>query len=262
VSAGRLEGRAALVVGASRGIGAAIARAYAREGAAVAVSARSAAPLEALAGELRAGGAGAAAIAADVADPGAAAAAVAAAAAALGRPVDVLVYAAGQPAVGRFEDLGDDVWRRLYEVNVLGAARFARAVLPAMRDAGSGRIVNVASTAAKYGSMFQSPYNATKHALLGMTRCLALETARSGITVNAICPGFVDTEMVHAAVPVWAPLLGVPEDEVVGAVVSRVPIGRMIEPSEVAELACYLASPGASGMTGQGVTLAGGLILI
>jgi NAD(P)-dependent dehydrogenase (short-subunit alcohol dehydrogenase family) len=258
---GRLDGRTALVVGASRGIGAEIARAFAREGAAVGVTARSADALDALRDELLATGARCAAVAADAAEPAAADDAVAVITAQLG-PVDVLVYAAGQSAVGRFEDLDDGVWDRLYAVNVVGAVRFARAVLPGMRERRWGRVINIASTAAKYGSTFQSPYNATKHAMLGLTRCLALETAGDGVTVNAICPGFVDTEMVHDAVPEWGRLLGIAPDEVIGTVLARVPTRRLIQTSEVAELACYLASAQAGALTGQGVTLAGGLILI
>jgi len=259
---GRLQGRTAFIVGASRGIGAEIARSYAREGAAVAVGARSLGALEELREELREGGAEATALAVDAADPEAVAATAAAAEQALGQ-VDVLVYAAGVAAVGRFEELDDEVWTDLYEVNVMGAVRFARALLPGMRSRGWGRIVNVASTAAKYGSMYQSPYNATKHAMLGLTRCLALETAAEGITVNAICPGFVDTEMLRSGAPALAELIGVPAEGVIEALVSaKVPQKRLLEPAEVAELATYLASPEAAGMTGMGLTLAGGLILV
>jgi NAD(P)-dependent dehydrogenase (short-subunit alcohol dehydrogenase family) len=259
---GKLDGQVALVVGASRGIGAEIARALASEGADVGLCARSVPSLEAVAEELRRNGAETAAFDCDAADPDAVTATVAAVAERLGA-VDVLVYAAGAAAVGRFEDIEDAQWQRLYEVNVMGAVRFARAVLPGMRGRGHGRIVNIASTAAKYGSLYQSPYNASKHALLGLTRCLALETAADGITVNAICPGYVDTEMLREAVPEWASLLGLPEAELLDTLVAaKVPQKRLLEPAEIAELALYLASPGAGGLTGQGLTLAGGLILI
>lgn len=220
-----LSGRCALVVGASRGIGASAATALAARGARVAVSARTAASLHGVADQVRATGAEAHVVAADVTDPDSAQRVLDEVTEGLG-PVDVLVYATGQSAVGRFEDLSDDDWRRLYEVNVLGAVRLARAVLPHMRDQGWGRVINVASTAAKYGSKLQSPYNATKHALLGLTRCLALETAGTGITVNAVCPGFVDTEMVQQAVPLWATQLGVPESAVIPGLLSRVPLGQ------------------------------------
>jgi NAD(P)-dependent dehydrogenase (short-subunit alcohol dehydrogenase family) len=110
--------------------------------------------------------------------------------------------------------------------------------------------------------MHQSPYNATKHARLGLTRCVALETAGDGITVNAICPGFVDTDMLRDALPGWAAAAQADPEELLEGLISRVPIGRLLESAEVAELATYVASPQASGMTGQDLTLAGGLILI
>lgn len=256
-----LVGRTALVVGASRGIGAQTARALAAAGARVALTARSADDLQGLADELRHGGTEVVAITADVLDPAAADRVVAEVAATLG-DVDVLVYAAGQGAAARFEDIDDDVWSRLFDVNVLGAVRYSRAVLPRMRASGWGRIVYIASTAAKYGTRYQSPYNASKHAVLGLTKCLALETAGDGVTVNAVCPGFVDTDMVRDAVPQWAELLGVPEADVVPGLLTRVPIGRMLQPDEVARLTAYVASPAAGGITGQGLTLDGGLVLV
>jgi NAD(P)-dependent dehydrogenase (short-subunit alcohol dehydrogenase family) len=259
----RFEGRTALVVGASRGIGAEIARGLSREGAAVAICARSTRPLEELAEELQAGGREAAPITCDVSDPAAIEAAAAEAATRLGA-IDVLVYAAGTPgAVGPFEKLTDEDWIRANVVNVMGAVRFSRAVLPAMRERRWGRIVNIASTAAKYGSMYYSAYNASKHALLGLTRCLALETATDGITVNALCPGYVDTEMLREAAPGLADLVGVAPDEVLDTLVAtKVPQRRLIKPSEVAELALYVASPGAASVTGQGLTIAAGSLLI
>lgn len=260
-SAQDLAGRTVLVVGASRGIGASVASDMASRGADVAISARSRTALDEVADAISAAGGRVAAVPGDVTDPASPAAVVAQAETLLG-PIDVLVYAAGRSAVGRFEELDDAQWADCHEVNVMGAVRYARAVLPGMTDQGWGRIINVASTAAKYGSRFQSAYNASKHALLGFTRCLALEAAQTGITVNAICPGFVETEMVRDAVPDWAKVTGLPEDQVIGALLTRVPIGRMLESSEVAALACYLASDAAGGMTGQGLTLDGGLILV
>ncbi|TMR40629.1 SDR family NAD(P)-dependent oxidoreductase [Actinomadura geliboluensis] len=256
-----LSGRCALVVGASRGIGAEAATRLAERGARVALTARSADSLERLAATLRASGAECAAYPADVTVTGDVSRVVDRVGAELG-PVDVLVYATGQGAVGRFESIDEAEWRRLYEVNVIGAVGFARAVLGPMRERGWGRIVAVASTAAKYGSRLQSPYNASKHALLGLVRCLALETAGDGITVNAVCPGFVDTEMVAQALPRWASVLGTSEEAVLAGLLSRVPQGRMLGVGEVAELVAYVASPAAAGLTGQGLTLDGGLILV
>jgi NAD(P)-dependent dehydrogenase (short-subunit alcohol dehydrogenase family) len=256
-----LRGRTALVVGASRGIGAEIARELARRGAQVVLGARSTAALHAVRDEITAEGHVAHAVSVDATRPSSINAAVERARSLAG-PIDILVYASGASTVGRFDDLGDDTWTHLYELNVLGAVRFTRALLPDMRERRWGRVIFIASTAAKHGSLYQAPYNATKHALLGMVKCVALETARTGVTVNAVCPGFVDTDMVGEAIPQWAELLNVPEDQIVDTVVSRVPMRRMLQPEEVAAMACYVASPKAAGLTGQGLTLDGGLILI
>jgi NAD(P)-dependent dehydrogenase (short-subunit alcohol dehydrogenase family) len=163
---------------------------------------------------------------------------------------------------GRFQDFEITDWQRIVDVNVLGTVRVTRAFLPQMIDEGRGRIINMASTAGKYGSLFQSPYNATKHAVVGITRCLALEAAASGVRVNAICPGFVETEMVDGAVQGFAQVLGIAPEQVVPSVLQRVPIGRLLQPEEIAELAVYLASGPGDAMTGQSLTIAGGLILV
>jgi NAD(P)-dependent dehydrogenase (short-subunit alcohol dehydrogenase family) len=131
-----------------------------------------------------------------------------------------------------------------------------------MRERGWGRIVNIASIAGQYGSLNQTPYNTTKHALLGFTKSLALETGADGVTVNAICPGAVETEMFLEALPRWAKERGVSRDEMLDGFLSRIPIGRMMKPDEVADLVVYLASPAAAAMTGQGITLDGGLMHI
>jgi NAD(P)-dependent dehydrogenase (short-subunit alcohol dehydrogenase family) len=257
----RFQGRTAFVAGASRGIGAAIALGLAREGAAVALSARSVEALDELAAEVRRDGGTAETIACDVLDPQAIEDAVTTATDRLG-PIDILVYAAGISEAAPFEEIGDEVWKRIYEVNVMGTVRFSRAVLPAMRERGWGRIVNIASAAAKTGSMNQSPYNASKHAMLGLTRCLALETALDGITVNAVCPSYVDTELLRETAPGWAAMYGVEPHEVMDKLKERMPQGRLLEVEEVAELALYVASPAAAGVTGQGLTIAGGSLLI
>lgn len=257
-----LTGRVALVVGASRGIGAEIARDIGRRGGRVIAVARSTEALNQVCKDIIREGGEAHAIAVDVTDPVAIKESVRDIHSRVG-PIEILIYATGVAAVGPFESLDDDVWLQLYTVNVLGAVRYARAVLPEMRSRGWGRIVVVASTAAKYGSRFQSPYNASKHALLGFVRCLALETAAQGITVNAVCPGFVDTDMVRAVMlPEHARLLGVDKDEVMKGLLDRVPTGQVLTVEEVSAMTVFLLSKAARNITGQGLTIDGGMILI
>ena len=260
--ADRLTGQVAVVTGASRGIGRAIAEAYAREGAAVICAARSRDQLEEVTDGIEDAGGQAVAVACDISDDGQVADLVDRAEDAFG-PVDTLVNNAGVYKPGRFLDYELEDFRHIMEVNWLGTVRVTQAFLPGMIEREHGRIINVASTAGKYGSLFQSPYNSSKHAVVGLTRCLALETAKQGIRVNAICPGFVDTDMISgSAVSGFSEIMGIDEDQVVPAVLQRVPIGRMLEPEEVAELAVYVASPPADAMTGQALTISGGLILV
>jgi NAD(P)-dependent dehydrogenase (short-subunit alcohol dehydrogenase family) len=260
--AGRLGGKRAVVTGAGRGIGRAIALAYAKEGAAVVCSGRHKEPLDEVAGIIADGGGRAEVVCADVTKDDEVEELARQALSQLGG-VDVLVNNAGVYAPGAFGDQSLDDWQRVLDVNVLGVVRVTRAFLPAMLEAGSGRVVNIASTAGKYGSLYQSPYNASKHAVVGLTRCLALETAGKGVTVNALCPGFVRTGMIgEDAYEVFAREIGCAPEEVEARLLGRVPIGRFIEPEEVAEAAVYVASDPAGAMTGHAVTLSGGLILV
>lgn len=258
---GRLAGKIAVVTGASRGIGEEIAKAYAREGADCVLAARSVDRLEETAGELEGLGVKALAVPVDVTDDGSVDELARRTLDAFGR-IDVLVNNAGVYRPAPFLDYEMEDWQELVEVNLLGTVRVTRAFLPGMLEHGSGAIVNVASTAGKYGSLFQSPYNSSKHAVVGLTRCLALETAKSGVRVNAVCPGFVDTPMVGDALPRFAEIFGVPSDEVLPRLLQRVPMGRLLEPDEVASLAVYLGSDESRGMTGQSLTISGGLILV
>lgn len=251
----------ALVTGASRGIGRAIAMKLAERGASVAVAARTTSDLSAVEKEIRSAGGIAVSIPVDVADPESVRALVDSVRRRLG-PATVLVNNAGIHQPKPFLEYSLEEWRRMFDVNVIGTVTVSRAVLPEMIEAGHGRIINIASTAGKYGSLFQSPYNATKHAVVGLTRCLALETAASGVRVNAVCPGFVDTELIDRAVPGLARAMGVAEEEVVPTLVDKIPIGRFVEPREVAELVAYLAGPEADAVTGQALTISGGMLLI
>ena len=259
-----LSGVRALITGAGRGIGAAVAEAFAARGAAVAVVARTESEVEAVASAVNSGAGGVGRAVwhrLDVSDQASVDEVQHWAPDALGGSVNVLVNNAGVYTPNKFLDYSIGEWRDMFEVNVVGAVRMCRAFLPSMVKEGSGRIINMASTAGKWGSMNQSAYNTSKHALVGLTKCLALETAASGVRVNAVCPGFVDTPLLIGSES-FQKILTTDELGVRAMIQQRTPIGRTITVGEVAALTVYLASPGADGMTGIAVTLAGGLILV
>jgi meso-butanediol dehydrogenase / (S,S)-butanediol dehydrogenase / diacetyl reductase len=256
----RLSGRRAVITGGGRGIGASIARAFAAEGAAVLIAARSTDQTEAVAREISTAGGLAIAMTVDVTDDASVSTLAQRAPAALGGPADVLVNNAGRYLPRRFLDYSAQEWAAIMDANLLGAVRVTQAFLPEMLAKKAGRIINIASTAGKYGTAGQSAYNASKHAILGLTRSLALEVAAQGVRVNAICPGWVDTELLQPEL--LSPVLGVPAADVPETLARRAPIGRLIRPEEVAALAVYLAAPESDGVTGVGLTLAGGMVLI
>ncbi len=257
----RLAGKTALITGAGRGIGREIALRFAREGAAVVLLARTAAELDAVAAEVQAQGGRALALPADVTSEASVGGAVSEAVESLG-PIDVLVTSAGVYSVARFLDQSLADWKRIFDVNVHGTFIATQAVLPGMLERHNGRIIAIASTAGKWGTRYQSAYNASKHAVLGLTKCLALETAEAGVRVNAICPAFIDSPMVEQQLPNLARILGSDVDAARGALLGRIPIGRLIRLDEIPPLAVYLASDESEGMTGQAITLDGGMIFL
>lgn len=243
--------RRALVTGGTRGIGHAIARRLIAEGVMVTITGRNADAAR------RAGEAlGCAALAADVSDEAAIARAIAAA-----QPIDILVNNAGialsRPAVKL--TLAD--WQHVLSINLTGAFIGCRLVLPSMIERGWGRIVNVASTAGLRPYLYTAAYCAAKHGLIGLTRALALETARNGVTVNAVCPGFTATDMAADAIAAIdaATSRGV---EAARAALERFnPQHRLTEPDEVAAAVAFLCREEAHGITGQSIVIAGGEVM-
>ena len=257
----RLEGQVAVVTGAGRGIGRAIATAFAREGAAVVLAARSVDQLADVEAQIVVSGGRAVVQQTDVTSDVDVGRLQEVAVEAFGPPT-VVVNNAGAYAAGRFADLPMADFERLVQVNYLAVVRVVKAFLPAMVESGRGSLIAVASTAGKYGTALQTPYNGSKHAVVGLTRSLGLELGSTGVRINAICPGFVETELIDQAVPEMARALGIESAQMAGAMLQRVPIGRLLQPDEIAHLAVYLASDESAGMTGQSLTISGGLIVV
>lgn len=256
-----LTGRVAVVTGAGSGIGQAVALALAEAGAAVLAADRNGEAAAATAASLRARGATAAAQVVDVADPEAVQSMIEAAVTGLGG-VDILVNNAGFQHVAPLEEFPLEQWNRLLAVLLTGPFLCTRAALPYMKRKGWGRVLNIASIHGKVGAPFKVGYCAAKHGVLGLTRVAALETAADGITVNAICPGFVDTPLVRNQIPALARNMNCSEDEAVErAILSRVPQRRLLEAAEVGRLAVFLASDAAAGITGQALNLDGGTVM-
>src|SRR5215471_11072311 len=247
-----LAGRHALVTGGSRGIGRAIAVAMTQAGAAVTVVGREAATLT----ETVAQGDAKDFVAADVTDATALGAGIAKAAARHG-PIDILIANAGGAESAPFAKADPQLFRRMFELNVMGSVHAIRAVLDGMTVRRFGRIVAVASTAGLKGYAYVSAYCAAKHALIGLVRSLALETAATGVTVNAVCPGYTDTDMVREGAARIAAKTGRPAGEAVAAMVRTNPLGRLITPEEVAGAVLFLCSPGADAVTGTALTVGG-----
>ncbi len=250
-----IERRHAVVTGGGSGIGLAIASALARCGATLTIMGRNVETLTNRARELSA-----TAVPVDVTDSQSVQSAFEQAASANGA-VSILINNAGGVQSGPFRKLDDDGWQRTLNLNLSGVFRCSRAVAPQMLDAGYGRIVNIASTAALKGYAYVSAYCAAKHGVVGLTRALATEFAQSGVTVNAVCPGYTDTDIVSSAIQKIVDATGRSEPEALAELVSANPQGRLINPKEVAETVLWLLGEGSASITGQSIAVAGGEVM-
>lgn len=254
-----LAGRHAVVTGGGRGIGLAVARRLLDAGASVTLLGRNSATLEcaaaALAAPERVG-----ISAADVADMEQVRQAFAQATQRFG-PAAVLVNNAGQAVSERFDRMDAKLWSEMLAVNLTGTFHCTQAALPAMVAAGWGRIVNVASTAGLVGYAYVSAYCAAKHGVIGLTRALALETARKGVTVNAVCPGYTDTDLVQDAVRNIMDKTGMDNEHARAKLAERNPQGRLVQPGQVADTVAWLCSTGAAAVNGQAIPVDGGEVM-
>lgn len=255
------KGQHALVTGGGRGIGAAIADALAAHGASLTLLGRTAATLEAKQAELAGRfGVTAGIAAADVTDEAAVEAAFAGAVAERG-PISILVNNAGRGDSAPFKRTTTEFFMRMVEVNLLSTFLCIRQALPAMAEAGYGRIVNIASTAGLVGYRYVTAYVASKHGVVGLTRSLALETAKTGVTVNAVCPGYVETDMTADTIANIVKKTGMEAGAARAQLAQGNPQGRLIDPAEVANAVVWLARPDSGSITGQSIPVAGGEIM-
>ncbi len=253
----RLGDRVALVTGGGRGIGAAVARALASEGARVAVASRTLTEIDEVARELTQSGSQSIAVQCDVSRPEEITAAVAQVQEEWGR-VDLLINNAGVAFSAPLHSQSLDDWERIFRINVTGTFLCTQACLPGMYERGWGRVVNVASVAGLGGAKYIAAYSASKHAVLGFTKCVALEAAARGVTVNAVCPGYVDTELTRVSIDRIMQKTGMNQGQAMQVLCKANPQGRLFTPEEVAHLVLMLCLPESQGVNGQALVLDGG----
>ncbi len=254
---GRLQGRHALITGGGSGIGASIALALVAQGARVTLLGRRFDVLQALVQQhphsLHA-------VCADVADASQVAAAFADAATHFG-PISILINCAGQASSAPFLKTDMALWQQMLAVNLTGTFVCTQAVLPQMLQSGWGRIVNVASTAGLTGYAYVAAYCAAKHGVIGLTKSLALEVAKKGITVNAVCPGYTETDILRESIANVVAKTGRSEADARAEFAKGNPQGRIVQPAEVADAVLWLCGEGASSITGQSISVSGGEVM-
>lgn len=258
----KLSGKLAFITGGGRGIGRAIAIAFAREGASVAVAARTLEQVEAVAKEIADQfGVNSLALECDVEETGWVNEVFDRFRAHFGRGPDIVVNNAGIAESAPFVKSDERMWERHLNVNLGGTYRCTHAALPEMIERGWGRIINIASIAGKVGAPYVSAYSASKHGVLGLTRSLALEVAANGITVNAICPGYVDTVMTSRGIQNIVAKTGKSAEDALEVLKQMSPQKRLVTAQEVAALALLLASEDGRGINGQAINVDGGTVL-
>jgi NAD(P)-dependent dehydrogenase (short-subunit alcohol dehydrogenase family) len=255
-----LAGKRAVVTGAGRGIGRSIALALAEAGADVVVSARTGSEIEALAAEIESLGRRSRAIPCDVTNAEEVQHLAQTALEGMGG-IDILVNNAGNAGSHKFVNHPDELWNRMLAVNLTSIYYVSKAFVPRMIEQKSGRIINIASIASRVGGSYIAAYTAAKHGALGLTRALATELLPYNITVNAICPGYVNTPMTDTSVANIAARTGMPEAQARGHLEKTSPQNRLMEPEEVASIAVFLAQETSRGITGQAINIDGGGVM-
>jgi 3-hydroxybutyrate dehydrogenase len=257
----KLHDRIALITGGGRGIGRAIAIAFAQEGAQVAVAARTLEQVEEVARELDQFSTNALPVVCDVSHVGSVESLFERVTERFGRGPDIMVNNAGIAESAPLTKTDDELWHRILAINLSGTFYCTRAALPQMIERGWGRVINIASIAGKTGAPYIAAYSASKHGVLGLTRSAAMEVAAKGITVNAICPGYVDTEMTTRGIENITKKTRLSADEAMESIKKMSPQNRIVEPEEVAALALLLASEEGRGINGQAINVDGGSVL-